>query len=85
MQRRLPLVEKHPTVEWKSKIFECKVLSTVQWSGRLTGGHTLRSHGPCNTQETSLHAETGNKCQRQPSNTGGNMRFKLPCFDEEQP
>ena len=72
------------TTEGKSKILEDKVLSTVRWSGRSMGGHTLQSHGPCKMQWTSQHAAMDNECQKQPSNTGGNMRFKLLCFGKGQ-
>ena len=45
--------------------------------------HPVWSREPCNMQQTP-HAAMDNKYRQPPSNTGGNMRFKLPCFDEEQ-
>ena len=44
------------------------------------GSHTK----PCSTQQTSRRAATGNKCQRRPSNTGGNIKSKLPSSSAEQ-
>ena len=54
-----------PSIERKSRLF-CNVLSFVHWSGRLMGGHTQRSRGPRNIQQTSQHAGMNNNFGNSP-------------------
>ena len=73
-----------PTVERKSKIFDCKVVSPVKCSGRLMGGHTLRSRDPAICSRHRSMPQWTTNDSNSPSNTGGNIRFELPSSAEEQ-